>query len=148
MNWPWHNGGVCPLVKYFLHPRKETVEKIIGLWYGFISSSFPSALFRKVVNHKQTWKWCICIFSFSYILTVTSWHSSNISYKLSTLPGQSVFSDHFPFAIKDCDHSLTHRLRRAALTPKEVRNSQPFPPRGLAENSIPCVLRLWLRIRP
>ena len=55
-----------------------------------------------------------------------------------------MFSDHFPFAIKDCDHSLTHRLRPAALTPKEVRNSQLFPPRGLAENPIPCVLRLWL----
>lgn len=60
------------------------------------------------------------------------------------LTRQSVFSDHFPFAIKDCDHSLTHRLRPAALTPKEVRNSQLFPPKGLAENPIPCVLRLWL----
>lgn len=55
-----------------------------------------------------------------------------------------MFSDHFPFAIKDSDHSLTHRLRPAAVTPKEVRNSQLLPPRGLAENPIPCVLRLWL----
>lgn len=65
-------------------------------------------------------------------------------YLTSYQSHQSVFSDHFPFAIKDCDHSLTHRLRPAALTPKEVRNSQLFPPRGLAENPIPCVLRLWL----
>lgn len=55
-----------------------------------------------------------------------------------------MFSDHFPFAIKDSDHSLTHRLRPAAVTPKEVRNSQLLPPRGLAENPILCVLRLWL----
>lgn len=86
----------------------------------------------------------VCILSFTHNLTVTFRHSSKSSCKLSISPGHSVFSDHFPFAIKGCDHSLTHRLRPAALTPKEVRSSQLFPPRGLAENPIPCVLRLWL----
>lgn len=114
---------------------------------GFISNSFSPAVFpfqtllEIISKHASD----ACIFSFTYNLIVTSWHLSKISYKLSISPGQSVFSDHFPFAIKDCDHSLTHRLRPAALTPKEVRNSQLFPPRGLAENPIPSVLRLWLQ---
>ena len=48
-----------------------------------------------------------CIFSFTYTLIVTSWRASKVSYKLSISPALSVFSDHFPFAIRDSDHSLT-----------------------------------------
>lgn len=111
---------------------------------GFFSNTFPFSF----PEHKQACKCCIRIFSSGSTPLLFPGVLPRDLMSYQSRRHDSVLSDHFPFAIKDCDHSLTHRLRTAALTPKEVRNSQLSPPRGLAENPIPCVFRLWLRLWP
>lgn len=74
-----------------------------------ISNSFSSVVFSfqsmlEIISQHAS---DAHIFSFTYNLIVTFWRLSKISYKLSISPGQSVFSDHFPFAIK----TVTTRLR-------------------------------------
>lgn len=96
-----------------------------------INFSFCFPFSEHTGKYKQAHKCWICMFSsdstpllFPGVLPrdLTSYQSRH----------DRVLSDHFPFAIKDCDHSLTHRLRTAAITPKEVRSSQLSPPRGLS----------------
>ena len=96
--------------KCSLHQRQEAAANVIGFCYGchlkllLISFFFPFQNMLEIISKHAS---DACIFSFTYNLIVTSWRASKVSYKLSISRSLSVFSDHFPFAIKDSDHSLT-----------------------------------------
>lgn len=106
-------------------------------WLSF--SSFQNML-EIISKHASD----ACIFSFTYNLIPGILPRYLTSYQ--SHQDRVCFLTTSPLQLRTVTTRL-RRLRPASLTPKEVRNSQLFPPpRGLAENLTPCVSRLWLQL--
>lgn len=134
--------------KRSLHQGKERAEDIIGFRYGrhlkLLSRCFFFLSFQNMLEIISKHASDACIFSFTYNLIPGILPRYLTSYQ--SRQDRVCFLTTSPLQLRTVTTRL-RRLRPASLTPKEVRNSQLFPPpRGLAENPTPCVSRLWLQL--